>query len=98
MLTRPEVDKTEANSHKAKANFHEAEAKAKAKTALIFFSQIFYILTHFLKKMKFSVDFWRDFKKFPLKTGFNMGTLLIYTHKTTSYTFGRRLLLYLHTE
>ena len=36
MLTRPEVDKTEANSHKAKANFHEAEAKAKAKTALIF--------------------------------------------------------------
>ena len=52
MLTRPEVD--------------QAEAEAEAKIALIF-SAKFYILIPFSQKMRFSVDFWRDFKHFGSK-------------------------------
>jgi len=82
------VDETKVNSH---------EADAEAKIALIF-SAKFYIQTPFSKKTKFSVDFRRNLI-FRLQTGSNMGTLLVITYKTTSYAFGRRLLLLcLHTK
>jgi len=100
MLTRPEVDeakaKAEANSHEAEANSDEAEAKI----ALFFFSQILHFDSIFSKTdSNFRSIFDGTSKISAQKTGFNMGTLLEDTPKTTSYAFGRRLpLLCLHTE
>ena len=88
MLTRPE-----ANSHEVKANSYEAEAKI----ALILAT--FFILTPFAAKNEIFGRFSTILQQFRLKTGSNMGTLLVSTPKMTSYAFGRRLLLLcLHTE
>ena len=43
MLTSPEVDKAEANSHEAKANSREVGARI----ALIFFSQVLHFVSIF---------------------------------------------------
>ena len=73
-------------------------AEAEAKIAFNF-SAKFYILIPFTLKNKIFCRFSTELKKFWLKTGFNLGTLSVNTPKTTSYAFGRRLLvLCLHTE
>ena len=77
MLTRPEVDEAEAE-----ANSHEAEAKI-----ALFFQPKFTYLLHFLKKNEIFGRFSTGLQKFRLKTGFNMGTLLVNTPKKTSYCF-----------
>ena len=75
------MDEAEANSH---------EAEVEAKIALIF-SAKFYILAPFSQKNKIFGRFSTGLQKFRLKTGLNMGTLLVNTRKTTSYAVGRRL-------
>ena len=62
MLTRPEWDEAEANSHKAKANYHKTEAKIP-----LIFKPNFTFWPHFLKKTKVSVNFRRDYKNFGSK-------------------------------
>ena len=80
MLTRLEVDEAEAetNSHEAEANSDETEAKAK----IALFSQIlhFHFNPIFSKNQIFG-RFSTRLQKFSLKTGFNMGTLLVNTPK-----------------
>jgi len=67
---------------------HEAEAKI----ALIFFSQISCWL-HFQKKIEIFGRFSTGLRKFRFKTGSNVWIWSVNTHKTTSYAFGRWLLL-----
>ena len=74
MLTRPEVDKAEANSH-----------EVEAKIALSFLSHILHFQPIFPQNPNIFDCFSTRFQKFLLKTGFNMGTLLVNTPKTTSY-------------
>ena len=58
----------EANSHKAKASYHEAEAKI----ALFFFSQILHFGPIFSKKAEIFSRFLTGLQKFWLQTSFNM--------------------------
>ena len=85
MLTRPcrsGLGRGQDHKTEAKANSHEAEAKI-----ALFFSAKFYILTivFFQKKQMFG-PFSTGLQKFRLKTGFNVGTLLVNTPEMTSYT------------
>ena len=63
-----------------------------------FFSQILYFDPIFSKKQNFPSIFHGTLQ-ISAQTGFSMGILLVNTPKTTSYAFGRRLLLLcLHIE
>ena len=73
--------------------------RGRGQTCIIFFNQILHFNLIFSKKNEIFDRFSTGLQTFRLKTDFNMGTLLVNTPKTTSYAFGRRLLLLcLHTE
>ena len=103
MLTRPEVDEADTESLRPRLWSNLTRPRptvTRPRPRPKFFSAKFYVLTPFSqKKNEIFDDLRRDFRKFRRKTGFNIGTLLVNTPKTTSCAFGRRLLLQcLHTE
>jgi len=79
------------NEAETEANSHEADIRGQI---CINCSAKFYILIPFSQKNEIFDRFSTELQKLWLKTGFIMGTLSVRTVKTTSFAFGRRLLLF----